>query len=84
MMKRMTRYLSVEADGDIYHNLQLFADDAHIPTCRSAAEVAKAYKVKKRNVVFFGPGYHELNDSLLVQSNQLVYHYRNYRSCVTH
>ncbi len=62
------RYLSVEVDGDLYHNLQLFADDTHIPFCRSAAEVAKAYKVKKRDVVFLGPGYHELNDSLGVKS----------------
>ena len=68
-----SRYLSVEADGDIYHNLQLFVEDAHIPVCRTAAEVAKAYKVKKRNVVFFGPGYHELKDSLAVKSGQVVY-----------
>lgn len=67
------RYLSVEVDGDRFHNLQLFADDAHIPVCRSAAEVAKAYKVKKRDVVFFAPGYHELKGSLAVKSGQVVY-----------
>lgn len=67
------RYLSVEVDGDLYHNLQLFADDTHIPVCRSAADVAKLYKVKKHDVVFFGPGYHELKDSLGVKSGQIVY-----------
>lgn len=67
------RYLSVEIDGDLYHNLQLFADDAHIPVCRSAAEVAKAYKVKKRDVIFFASGYHELKDSLAAKSGQVVY-----------
>lgn len=67
------RYLSVEVDGDLYHNLQLFADDTHIPVCRSAADVAKLYKVKKHDVVFFGPGYHELKDSLGVKSGQVVY-----------
>jgi hypothetical protein len=67
------RYFSVEVDGDLYHNLQLFADDMHIPVCRNAAEVAKAYKVKKKDVVFFAPGYHELSDSLGVKSGQVVY-----------
>lgn len=55
------RFLSVEADGDIYHNLQLFANGI-------------TPKVKKgRNVVWFGPGYHELKDSLAVLSGQTVY-----------
>ncbi len=67
------RNLSVEADGDIYHNLQLFANAADIPVCRSAAEVAKAYGVRRRDVVFFGPGYHVLSDSLRVGSGQTVY-----------
>ena len=56
-----SRYLSIEADGDIYHNLQLFANPI-LP------------KIKKgRNVVWFGPGYHEIKDSFAVKSGQTVY-----------
>ncbi|MFQ7114574.1 endo-polygalacturonase [Hallella bergensis] len=55
------RYLSIEVNGDIYHNLQLFADSV-MP------------KVKKRkNVIYFAPGYHEIKDSLKVESGQTVY-----------
>ena len=63
----------MEANGDIYHNLQLIANAADIPVCRSAAEVAKAYGVRRRDVVFFSPGYHVLSDSLRVGSGQTVY-----------
>ena len=53
--------LSFEVNGDLYHNLQLFANPV-MP------------KVKKgKNVIWFKPGYYELNDSLKVGSNQTVY-----------
>jgi hypothetical protein len=56
-----SRYLSVEVNGDRVHNLQLFANPV-IP------------KVKKgKHVIYFGPGYHVLRDSLRVGSGQTVY-----------
>lgn len=55
------RNLSVEVNGDIYHNLQLFANPI-LP------------KVKKgKRVVYFAPGYHELKEQLVVKSGQTVY-----------
>lgn len=56
------RYLSVEVNGDIFHNLQLFAD-------------APCPKVKKsRNVCYFGPGYYDLkDDSIHVRSGETLY-----------
>lgn len=55
------RSLSVEVGDDLYHNLQLFANPL-------------SPKVKKgKNVVWIGPGYHELDDSLAVRSGQTVY-----------
>lgn len=65
--------LSVEVNGDIYHNLQLFANAADIPVFRSARQVAKAYKVPLRDVIYFGPGRHVPADSVKVGSGQLVY-----------
>lgn len=66
------RNLSVEFDGDIFHNLHLFANplDAHRP---SAKEIKKAGR-KGSRLVYFGPGVHELPDGLLrVKSGQTVY-----------
>lgn len=56
------RYLSIEVNGDIYHNLQLFANGV-------------APKVKRgKGVIYFGPGIHRLPaDSMAVPSGTTVY-----------
>jgi hypothetical protein len=55
--------LSVEVNGDIFHNLHLFAD----PVYESVDSLAK-------NVIYFRPGLHELPNGLLrVPSNTTVY-----------
>ena len=56
------RHLSIEVNGDIFHNLQLFAN-APCPQVR-----------KSRNVIYSGPGYYDLEgDSILVKSGQTLY-----------
>lgn len=58
------RNLSVEINGDIFHNLLLFANPLmeHIPN------------KKDPNVIFFGAGIHEFkNQALKVPSNTIVY-----------
>jgi len=56
-------YISVEINGDIYHNLQIFAD----------APLSKPKKRGKKTI-FFGPGDHQIEgDSLIVKSGQTVY-----------
>lgn len=65
--------LSVEINGDIYHNVQLFAN-ASQPVYRSAAQVAKALGKKKKDILFYGPGYYDLGkDSITVASGQVLY-----------
>lgn len=60
------RYLSVEVNGDIFHNLQIFANS---PT----PEVTKKMR-KDKNFIYFGPGYYDLgNDSIAVKSGSTVY-----------
>ena len=55
--------LSVEVNGDIFHNLHLFADPVYEPVDSLA-----------KNVIYFGPGLHELKaGSLRVPSNTTVY-----------
>jgi len=55
--------LSVEVNGDIFHNLHLFAN----PVYESVDSMAK-------NVIWFGPGLHEIKDGRLrVPSNTTVY-----------
>lgn len=59
------RNLSVEVNGDIFHNLHLFANpiDVNVPK-----------KKKAKNLIYFGPGIHQLpGDSLIVKSGQTVY-----------
>lgn len=57
------RYLSVEVNGDIFNNLQLFADN-----------ILEIPNVKKRDLIYFGPGYHVLEkDSLYVPSGKTVF-----------
>lgn len=58
------RNLSVEVNGDIFHNLHLFANPIQdfIPNKKDA------------NVIYFGPGIHEIpNQKLVVPSNKTVY-----------
>lgn len=57
------RYLSVEINGDIYHNLQIFADD-----------ILEKPKVKKKDLIYFGPGGHDFKgDSIAIPSGKTVY-----------
>jgi len=64
--------LSVEVNGDIFHNLHLFANPlvAKRPTSK---EIKKAGK-KGSNLVYFGPGVHRLPDDVMhIKSGQTVY-----------
>ena len=54
--------LSVEINGDIFHNLQLFANPIEIYPPLS----------KDKNVLYFKPGIHKI-DSLDIHSNQIIY-----------
>ncbi len=56
------RDLSIEVNGDIFHNLQLFA-------------CAPEPKVKRtKHLIYYGPGYYDLGeDSIRVGSNQTLY-----------
>jgi len=56
--------LSVEFNGDIFHNLHLFANpiDSYVP------------KKKDKNLIYFGPGIHEIaGRQLCVTSGKTVY-----------
>ena len=56
------RHLSIEVNGDIFHNLHLFANEMEKP-------------VKKgKDVIWFGPGYYDLgDDSIAVTSGKTLY-----------
>ena len=57
------RYISIEVNGDIFHNLQIFADN-----------IAEKPRVKKRDLIYFGPGLHVLPaDSMAIPSGKTVY-----------
>ena len=57
------RYLSVEVNGNIYQNLQIFADN-----------VLDKPKVKKKDLMYFGPGIHDFKgDSIHIASGKTVY-----------
>ena len=57
------QYLSVEINNEIYRNLHIFADS-----------VMDKPKVKKRDLVYFGPGLHDLKgDSLAITSGKTVF-----------
>jgi hypothetical protein len=56
------RNLSVEVNGDIFHNLQLFANP--LETVHPNAS--------DKNVLYFGPGIHKV-DTVTLRSNQTVY-----------
>lgn len=58
------RNLSIEVNGDIFHNLQLFANpiDSFIPG------------KKDKNLIYFGPGIHQIKEGKLnVPSGKTVY-----------
>ncbi len=63
------RKLSVEVNGDIFDNLQLFANaiDTEAPTAKQLKKLRK-----DKNYIYFGPGYHVF-DTLQVRSGQRVY-----------
>lgn len=66
------RNLSVEINGDIFHNLHLFANpiDTHRP---SAKEIKRAGK-KGSRLIYFGPGLHEIpGESMNIPSGMTVY-----------
>lgn len=57
--------LSIEINGDIFHNLHLFANPI---------DKRKPKKSKSKNLIYFGPGLHQLpGDSLAVPSGSTVY-----------
>ena len=59
------RNLSVEVNGDIFHNLHLFANPI---------DGNKPKKLKDRNLIYFAPGIHQLpGDTLNVPSGKTVY-----------
>ena len=60
------RYLSIEVNGDIYQNLQLFANALQ-------PQLSKR-ELKSKKTIYFGPGLHQLEgDSLLVHSGETVF-----------
>ena len=70
------RNLSVEVNGDIFHNLQLFANplDVNNPIDGVKIRDEKQLEKKRKDVVYFGPGLHDLGkDTLFVRSGQTVY-----------
>jgi hypothetical protein len=64
------RLLSVEVNGDIFNNLQLFANsiDANAPTAKQLKKLKK-----DKNYVYFAPGYHRLDSTLQLRSGQTLY-----------
>ena len=70
------RNLSVEVNGDIFHNLQLFANpiDVNNPIDGVKIRNEKQLAKKRKDVIYFGPGLHDLGkDTVFVQSGQTVY-----------
>lgn len=67
------RNLSVEVNGDIFHNLHLFANPIDKNNPLKTGINPKKLK-KNRNLIYFGPGIHELpGDTLNVPSGKTVY-----------
>lgn len=64
------RKLSIEVNGEIFDNLQLFANalDPDAPTAKQLKKLKK-----DKNYIYFAPGYHKLTEELTVGSNQTVY-----------
>ena len=58
------RYLSVEVNGNIYQNLQIFADNV----------LEKPKVKKKKDLIYFGPGIHDFKgDSIHIASGKTVF-----------
>ena len=58
------RYLSVEVNGNIYQNLQIFADNV----------LEKPKVKKKKDLLYFGPGIHDFKgDSIHIASGKTVF-----------
>ena len=58
------RYLSVEINGNIYQNLQIFADNV----------LEKPKVKKKKDLMYFGPGIHDFKgDSIHITSGKTVF-----------
>ena len=58
------RYLSVEINGNIYQNLQIFADNV----------LEKPKVKKKKDLMYFGPGIHDFKgDSIHIPSGKTVF-----------
>ncbi|MDO4165187.1 MAG: glycosyl hydrolase family 28 protein [Bacteroides sp.] len=67
------RNLSVEVNGDIFHNLHLFAGPIDENNPLKPGMSPKKLK-KNRNLIYFGPGIHQLpGDTLDVPSGKTVY-----------
>lgn len=65
------RNLSVEVNGDIFHNLHLFANP--IDKNRPSAKVLKNLK-KHKKLIYFAPGLHQLpGDTMQIPSGYTVY-----------
>lgn len=66
------RNLSVEVNGDIFHNLHLFANPIDV---NNPLEGTMLKKLKRRrDLIYFGPGVHRLpGDTLNVPSGKTVY-----------
>lgn len=60
---RKPRNLSVEINGDIFHNLHLFANPVD----------DFVYNKSDTNVIYFGPGIHDFGKVLKVPSGKIVY-----------
>lgn len=62
------RLLSVEVNGDIFNNLQLFANPIDV----NAPVNPKKWR-KQKNNIYFGPGYHKLDTVMVVGNDKNVY-----------
>ena len=66
------RNLSVEINGDIFHNLHLFAGP--IESNKPTASLIKRKLKKNKDLIYFGPGIHYLKDNIMdIPSGKTVY-----------
>ena len=64
----MPRNLSVEVNGEIFNNLQLFANPLDSNTPANPKKWAK-----DKNHIYFGPGFHRLDSAMTIGSGKTVY-----------
>lgn len=75
------RLLSVEVNGEIFDNLQLFANpiETDVPDSKRIAKILKKKSKNRQRIaddgqlIYFSPGYHKLDSTLMVKSGQEVY-----------